>query len=176
MATRDPADMPPSDERLISAWEAHLVREEALLAATLDSLREVRAAIMSADWVKLPELLAFQDHLGGDAADVARKREALRERASRQAGVPASEVTLRVLAASLPAARAAGLLETRERLALAGREAETLRRAVVTLVGFSLGFHQKMLEGLAGGRGPARYSAAGTWRGAAFGSLIQAKG
>jgi hypothetical protein len=161
---------------LISVWEAHLIREEALLVATLDSLRGVRTAIIAADWVKLPELLGSHDRLGADAAVVARERETLREATARQTGVSASEIMLRSLASSLPPARAAGLLETRERLIGEAGEAEALRRAVVTLVRFSLGFHQKLLEGLAGGRGPARYSAAGTWRGAAFGSMIQARG
>jgi hypothetical protein len=176
MATREPDDTPHDDARIVSAWEAHLGREEALLAATLDSLGEVRAAIVAADWGKLPGLLGFQDRLADDAADLARERDAVREAASRRTGVPAAEVTLRVLASALPAEKSAGLLATRERLALRAREADVLRRAVVTLVRFSLGFHQKMLEGLAGGRGPDRYSAAGTWRGAAFGSLIQARG
>jgi hypothetical protein len=176
MATPAPDIGPPCDERTIAAWEAHLEREEILLVATLDSMRGVRIAIVSADWQKLPELLGFQRRLEADSREVARDRDALREEVARHAGISASEVTLRTLTASLPPGRATVLLEGRERLARMAREAETLLHTLATLVRYSLGFHQKMLEGLTGRRSPDRYSAAGTWQGVAFGSLIQARG
>ena len=145
-----PGNKSPCDEGLILACEAHLVREESLLSGTLESLQAVRAAIISADWENLPELLGFQTRLETDSRDMAHVRDSLRERIASSTGIAVSEVTLRAMTTTVPPARATLLLEGRERLVRMVRDAESLRRTIVTLVRYSLGFHQKMLEGLTG--------------------------
>ena len=164
------------DEGLLQLWTDHLNREEALLDATVHSLRQVRTAIMNADFNRLPNLLAFQDNLALDADPIARARESLRETLAPYLGVSPVEVTLRRATAWLQSTYGINHLVGCERLVQRLHEAETLRCTIVTLIRSSLAFYQKLLGSLAGGTSPDRYGPGGKWQGSASGSLIQGRG
>ena len=176
MTPAAPGNKSPCDEQLILDCEDHLEREEILLTQTVESLGAVRTAISSADWEKLRDLLSFQVRLEADTSRIAYERDSLRGRIASISGIPGSAVTLRSIVAVGSSGRGQPSFDRHERLVRMVADAELLRRTIVTLVRFSIDFHQKMLEGLTGRSSHQRYSAVGTWQDVVFGSMIQQRG
>lgn len=156
---------------------AHMQQEEAMLAETLDSLRQVRAALRGGNLDLLKEALDRQGRIARASGELRDRRTSLRREMSSLLGVAPREVTLRSLAARLPPDVAGHLTTCRERLSNMAAEVDHLNRANAALVGQSLDFLGRFLteitDGDPGGEG---YSANGVSRAPVLGSIIEARG
>jgi hypothetical protein len=156
---------------------AHMEQEEAMLSATLDSLRCVRTALMHGDLSALNEALDRQAHTARAANELRLRRAELRRGLAATLGVSPQSVTLQMLAVRFPGEVGQRLEHCRERLGRLATEVDQLNRGNAALVQYSLDFLHRFLVEITGGvTAGARYSFAGVLEEAACGSMIEAKG
>jgi hypothetical protein len=152
-------------------------QEEAMLAETLDSLKQVRAALRGGGIDLLREALDRQNRLTRAAAELRERRAHLRRDMSAALGISPREVTLMGLAAQLPADVATRLADCRDRLSDMAAEVDRLNRANAALVGQSLDFLERFLTEITDGdRSGAGYGPTGATRVSALGSIFEARG
>lgn len=168
-----PMASPPS---LVAAWRECLEREEAHLAATLEGLRAVRAALLQRHvdpgdpvWTRLEEM-------GRGAAAVRKDREAFRRRLAAATGLAPEEITLdRCLARD--EAGAEEVRRCRARVRALAAETEAVLRANAQLMVCYLEFCRRFFEEIGGQAGAgAAYGPGGRRAAAPAGSLIRARG
>lgn len=168
---------PADASRLSLAWLAHLQQEEALLAETLDSLRQVRAALREGALDALKAALDRQAHIAHASVELRERRAAMRREVSEVLGLAERDVTLASLADHLPRELALHVRACRDRLSEMAGEVDRLNRANAALVGQSLEFLERfLLEMTAGDNTGARYSGNGAACEPHMGSLIEARG
>lgn len=156
---------------------AHMQQEEAILAETLDSLRQVRTALREGNLDSLKSALERQGRIAQASAELREGRASLRQEMSTALGIPVQNVTLMVLAARLPGDVADHLASCRARLSNMAAEVDRLNRANAALVGQSLEFLERFFTEITDGdRGGAGYSSRGTARAPLLGSIIEARG
>lgn len=156
---------------------AHMEQEEAMLGATLESLRRIRAALKEGDLRALQEALESQAHTARAALELRQRRAALRRDLSGLLRIPPEAVTLETLADRMPADTAEKLSRCRARLRVMATDVDRLNRANATLVSHSLDFLHRFLAEITGGAPVARtYTCSGMPREAECGSMIEARG
>lgn len=163
--------------RLPLVWLAHLQQEEALLAETVESLRQIRAALREGALDALKAALDRQARIANASVELRERRTSLRREVSTVLGLSARDVTLTSLAEYLPREVAAHMLACRDRLTGMAAEVDRLNSANAALVGQSLEFLERfLLEMTAGNQAGCRYSGNGTACEPLMGSLIEARG
>jgi hypothetical protein len=167
----------PAATKLSLACVSHMQQEEAMLAETLDSLRQIRSALRDGGLDSLKAALDRQARIAHASAELRDRRADLRRAMSAALGVSPREVTLMNLAARLPRDIAAHLTGCRDRLNDMAAEIDRLNRANAALVGQSLEFLERFLTEITDGDpGGAGYSSSGATREPVLGSLIEARG
>lgn len=162
---------------LALACLAHMQQEEAMLTETLESLRQVRAALLSGDLDSLKIALERQTRIAHASAELRERRAGLRREMSTVLGVPPRDVTLLRFASGLPRDITDHLIGCRERLRTMAAEVDRVNRANAALVGQSLDFLERFLTEITDGDpGGAGYTARGASREPALGSIIEARG
>jgi flagellar biosynthesis/type III secretory pathway chaperone len=169
--------LPADGSALIPAWLDHLAQEEAMLAATLELSRQVRAALIQNNRAGLTEALAQQERAVQPGPELRRERARLREKAAAALGIPADAFTLGKLAPHSTRPLADRLSRFRDRLRQLAQELDQLNRDNAVLVRFNLDFFQQVLVAITGGK-PATgcYGPHGNKQTAPLGSLIEARG
>jgi hypothetical protein len=169
-------DTPPSADHLVLTCLAHFEQEEAMLAASLQALRELRRQLLRGDLDGLQQALAQQQQAAGSAADLVRRRQLLRQRLAAQLGLPLERTTLRTLAEQATGTLRARLLQARQRLLDMAGEIERLSRGNQALVQQSLDLLQKLLGSLSSQTpGSPRYTATGQIEPGSCGHFFQAR-
>lgn len=166
-----------TDAMLSSRCLAHLEREEALLTATREALRQVHAALVRHDLRALTVALERQGALAGTAESLRHERDRLRQDLAAALGVPVDAARVRALAERLPGPDGERLRRVRARLKGLAEEVEVLNHSNAFLVRACLDFQQRLLDCLTGsvGAGPC-YDPTGQVRPAARGALLEAQG
>lgn len=168
---------PPDPATLSLACLAHMQQEEAMLAETLESLQQIRSALLEGALDALKTALDRQSRLASASAELRQRRARLRREMSLALGISPEEVTLLGLAARLPRDVAVRLTDCRERLRAMTVEVDRLNRANAALVGQSLDFLERFLTEMTDGdRRGAGYSPTGATREAVLGSIFEARG
>jgi len=153
---------------------AHFEREEAMLDASLESLRAVRESLVKANPEELNEAIQRQQRAAHSAAELAQARRQLRGRMGQVLGVPAEQVSLRMLAERVSGEVQERLWRCRERLAAMAREIERVNRGNIGLVRQSMDLMERLLESLGGeGGGTSRYTSRGEMESGGSGSFLQ---
>lgn len=153
---------------------AHFEREEAMLDASLESLRAVRDNLVKADPAGLNEAIQRQQQAARSAAELARARRQLRNRMSQVLGVPAEQVSLRMLADRVSGEIQERLWRCRQRLAAMAGEIERINRGNVGLIRQSMDLMGRLLESLGGEHsGTSRYTSRGEMESGGSGSFLQ---
>lgn len=169
--------MKPVAPAIALACLAHMEHEEAMLAGTLESLREVRSALLDGDLGALKQALDQQAHTARAAEELRRRRVTARAEWAAAIGVPANAVTLAALAARLPADTAERLDRCRARLKQMAAEVEQLNRGNAALVRHSLEFLHEFFVSVTGGEHVGdRYRPSGALERTACGTLFEGRG
>jgi len=148
-----------------------------MLAETLDSLRQVRAALCGGSLDSLKTALDRQARIAHASAELRDRRAGLRREMSAVLGIGPQEVTLMTFAARLPRELSACLTGCRDRLSAMAADVDQLNRANAALVGQSLDFLARFLTEITDGDpGGTGYSSRGATREPVLGSLIEARG
>ena len=155
---------------------AHGEQEEAMLAATLQSLRRIRLALTQGDLRALEEALESQAHTARAADELRQRRSELRRHLGAVLRIPPQAVTLQILADRLPADAAEKLGRCRARLRTLAADVDQLNRSNAALVGQSLDFLHRFLVEITGGQAGQSYTCSGQPRQAECGSMIEGRG
>jgi hypothetical protein len=167
----------PDAARLISDWAEHLGREEILLTANLQVLRQVREALIQNDQAALTQLGPQQEEMVRTHEELRDQRARLLQQTASLLGIVPQAVTVRALAERFPDGAARGLLGFRDRLRKLAAEVDEWNRGNALVVGHCLHFVQEVLTGLTNSdRGGACYGPAGVYQEAACGSILSARG
>jgi hypothetical protein len=167
----------PDASRLSLVCLAHAEQEEAMLGATIESLRELRAALVGGDLAALGQALERQGHTARAAEELRVTRERLRCDAAAALGMHPASVTLERVAARLPREAAVRLTACRQRLIRMASEVDELNRGNAALVRHSMDFLHRLLVEITGGEPNAtRYGPTGVRGTSVCGSLIEARG
>jgi hypothetical protein len=154
----------------------HLAREEAMLATTVEVLREVRRGLLKSDLDVLTRALEQQREAADAAVELTDQRRRLRERWSGELGVSTEQLTFRTLAERSSGVLRARLLASRRRLLQMAGEIEQLNRGNQALIQQSVGLLQLLLGSLNGqGSGTTRYTASGDIEPGGCGPFIQSR-
>ena len=152
-------------------------RKRALPSATLTSLHQVRAALVSNNLQALRTALEQQCDIAQAGKDLRCKRDLLRQELAAVTGTASESVTVQMLALCLPGERGDRLERCRQRLRQMATEVDQVNRGNATLVWHCLNFMQGLLVAITGGESTGgRYNAGGQRQEAACGSLIQMRG
>ncbi len=146
------------------AWTclSHLEQEEAMLSATLSSVRDIRSALMKGDLDGLAQSLQRQQHTAHAAVELRKTRTRLKEHLAAALGVPLEDVTLRLLAQHTSATVTQRILTSRARLAKVASEVDALNHGNAALVRQSAELLQRFLSSLTGrSTQSARYASSG---------------
>jgi len=163
-------------DTLVLACLAHFEQEEAMLAASLEALREVRRSLIQGELGGLQAAMAQQQQAAQTAAALTETRHRLRQRLADQLGVHVEQTTLRALAARISGPLREQLLQVRQRLGGMAREIERLNRGNLALMRQSIALLQKLVECLsAEGSGTLRYTATGDIEHGSCGHFLQAR-
>ena len=164
----------PKLEALGLTCLAHLEQEEAMLSATLQTLRDMRTALMHRDLQRLTEALERQQHTAKAAAELRTVRATLRARIAEMIRVPADHVTLGLLAAQLTDAMQQRMLGYQKRLSDMAAEVALLNRGNAVLIRHSVGLLQRLLMCLTGGdESTDRYARSGQREEGDCGSIFE---
>ena len=148
-----------------------------MLAETLASLREIRAALRGGGMSALADALDRQARIARASQELNDRRAKLRRDMAAVLGVAPQQVTLGMLAARLPGEAGDRLARCRERLNDMATEIDRLNSANAALVGHSLDFLERFFIEITGGdRGAAAYGPTGDTRQPAVRSIIEARG
>jgi hypothetical protein len=175
MRRPQPAILRECDARILSLCETHLAREEALLADMLRTLREIRAAFVQRNLNGLAALQTHQEQLAQTGQEMGRSRDQLRESLAPLLGVPASEVTLRAAALSLPEAVRGSLLDRHAHLVELVRQADQLNHHNAALLGYARSFLRGLFASLTGTSVSEGYGPQGERRAELCGSFLEAR-
>jgi hypothetical protein len=129
---------------------AHLEQEEAMLGATLDSLKQVRAALVGGDLSALQRAVEYQGHTARAANELKMRRAQLRSQLGAGLGLDPRAVTLQEVSSKLPLANADRIARCRERLHQMAAEVDRLNRGNAALVQYSMDFLHQFLISLTG--------------------------
>ena len=152
-------------------------QEEAMLAATLETLRHVRAALIAGDLATLNRALDQQGHTARAASELQVRRKRLRSDLANSLGQPPESVTLQALAKSLPGEPGERLAGCRVRLKKMAEQVDRLNRGNAALVQQSLGFLHRLFVGLTGGQPSSQsYGPGGVRQDTPCGSIIEGRG
>jgi flagellar biosynthesis/type III secretory pathway chaperone len=132
---------------------AHIRREESAMDSLLESLREVRSALLKNDLNVLPAALAHQ----AEAAQACETVRLRRGELLQQTEAP----TLTQLGASLGEEADQSLRRLRQRIAQTSREVEQLNRANAAMVHQAIDLTRQVLAALTQTDGGDRYQASG---------------
>jgi hypothetical protein len=156
---------------------AHMEQEEAMLAATLDTLTQVRTALVQGDISALNQAMEAQSHTAKAAEELRSARAQLREQLACALAAPAGSVTLQALSARVPGQLGDRLRQCRERLSRMAAAVDRLNRGNAALIRQSLEFLHNLLHEITGSH-PAsqRYGPAGRPAEPVHSSLIEARG
>jgi hypothetical protein len=168
--------MPATAE--LARLSAELIeREEAHLAAVLESLGAVAAGLRGNDAAALAATLQLQDSLAHAGLQVRQARQAFREAAAKALHVSPAAVTLEAVSRSLSPLESRRVLLARARLRSLTRAVEDRMRRIALLTHHYLDFLQKFFAQITGGQPQCdRYGPQGRLRPAACGSLLHARG
>ena len=148
-----------------------------MLGATIDSLRDVRRALIGGDLKGLNDALGRQGHTARAAEELRIGRERLRTDLAAALRMPAAHVTVERVAAHLPPESALRLTRYRERLIRMAFEVDELNRGNAALIRHSMDFLHRLLVEITGGeRSGTRYGPGGTRQEPLCGSLVEARG
>src|SRR6185437_8346873 len=175
MSRPESAILREHDAQILSLCATHLAHEEALLADMLRTLREVRAAFVQRNLNGLAILHTRQEQLVQVSQEMARSRDQLRESLAPLLGVPASEVTLRAAALSLPQSVRGSLLDHHARLVELVRQADQLNHHNAALLGYARGFLRGLFASLTGISVSEGYGSQGESRAGLCGSFLEAQ-
>jgi len=177
MTSISPPNPGPDSERLALACLAHMEQEEAMLGESLESLRQVRAALAEGDLSSLAAALDRQGHAVRAADELRRRRAELRQSLARAFRLPLASVTLHTLATVFPGDAADRLRRCRERLMAMAGEVDRLNRGNALLVRQFLDFLQRFFVAITGGSQTGGcYNTAGKLEQAECGSMIEMRG
>jgi hypothetical protein len=155
---------------------AHMEQEEAMLGATLDSLRQVRAALLGGDLTALERALDCQVHTARAAGELKMRRVELRKQLGSGLGLDPQSVTLQEVAARVPTDHGQRLARCRERLHQMAAEVDRLNRGNAALVQHSVDFLHQFLVSVTGGEPVGdRYRPSGQIERATCGSLFEGR-
>ncbi len=146
------------------AWTclSHLEQEEAMLSATLSSVRDMRSALMKGDLDRLAQSLQRQQHTAHAAVELRKIRTRLKEHLAAALGIPPEDVTLSLLAQHTSATVTQRILSSRGRLAKVASEVDALNRGNAALVRQSAELLHRFLSSLTGrSTQSARYASSG---------------
>jgi hypothetical protein len=176
MTNRTMSDPRHDTSTLSLACLAHMEQEEAMLQATLDSLRQVRAALLGRDLAELERAVERQVHTARAAEELRLRRAELRGQLAVRLGIDAQAVTLQKVAARLPGENGERLARCRERLKCMAAEIDRLNRGNAALVQHSLEFlHQFLLNVTGGAAVGDRYQPSGRVDRALCGSVFEGR-
>jgi hypothetical protein len=152
-------------------------REEAHLAAVLESLDEVATGLRGNDAAALAASLQRQDSVVQAGLQVRQARHTFRESAARSLQTTPAAITLERVSRNLSAVEARRVLQARDRLRRLTREVEDRMRRNALLTHYYLEFLQKFFAQITGGQAQCdRYGPQGKLRPAACGFLLHARG
>ena len=155
---------------------AQLEKEEAMLSATLESLRAVRSALLQGDLAQLSLALENQQHTAKAATELCQTRARLRDQMAGILGIDPHQATLRLFAERVSENLAARLANYRQRLSGMAAEVDRLNRGNAALIRQSLDLLQRLLSNLTGLEESAdRYSSSGQREQGVCGSIFQTR-
>ena len=153
---------------------AHFEKEEAMMDASLQALHAVRESLVKADPAGLNQAIQGQQRVARSAAELSRARQQLRRRMGQVLGVPAEQVSLRILAERVSGEVRERLRRCRERLAAMAGDIERINRGNIGLVRQSMDLMGRLLESLGGeDGGTSRYTSRGQMETGGSGSFLQ---
>lgn len=172
-----PTPPPPNERelRIVALCDAHLDREETLLADMLHSLRQVRDAFFERNLSILPTLHRRQEILAREAAVMAAVRMRLREVLADLLAMSPDEATLRVAALAVSQPARGRLLQRHAQLCELVRQADRLAQQNAALLGYAREFLASLFADPNSGATGERYGPLGERRGVAVGSLLEAR-
>jgi len=173
MTLATPNSQRETPDTLAIACIGHLQQEEAMLTATRELLRGIRAALVSRDHDELAVVLESQQKQEQSAADLHAARMTMRQRISRSLVIPDSEATLNRLAACVSGETQMRLASGRRRLQKLAAEIEAINRCNAILVQQSMGLLHQVLFCLTGQDSSSqRYGATGRMASGEAGPVI----
>jgi hypothetical protein len=156
---------------------AHLEQEEAMLVGAVESLAQVRSALIRGDLPELTKALEAQAHTARAGEELRPGRDCMRQRIAGFLGSANDAITLEMLIERLSVPHSLSLARCRERLKGLAAQVDQLNRDNAALLRHSLDFLTRLLNQLTGGgRAGDRYTLSGKREGASCGSMIQARG
>lgn len=167
----------PGMDQLPPDFLGYLEQEEEQLDVMLDSLSEVRGALLKNDLEALSTALERQAEAVHQTERVRARRGIVLRGMADRLHVDASGITLRKVAESLPASTASWLEESRSRLRQKAEEVERLNRANAAMVFQSVDVTRQVLSELtSAGPAPEVYNASGSLQGQVGGSTFEVGG
>ncbi len=169
---------PPSSAielRIVELCDAHVNREESLLADMLASLHGVRSAFLERNLNVLPTLHGHQERLAREAVALTAARLRLRESLADVLAISPSEATLRAAALALEEPARGRLLQRHAGLCELARKVDRLAQQCAALLGYARAFLVALFAGPNGIGVGERYGPHGERRGVAVGSLLEAR-
>jgi hypothetical protein len=155
---------------------AHMEQEEAMLGATLDSLQQVRTALLGGDLSALEQALQSHASTARAADELRLRRGQLRSQLGAALGIEPRKVTLQEVAARLPLQDGQRLMRCRDRLKQMAAQVERLNRGNAALVQHSMEFLHQFLVSVTGGDAVGdRYHASGRVEKPACGSVFEGR-
>jgi hypothetical protein len=161
---------------LTLACLAHLEQEEAMLSATLESLGQVRAALLGRDLAALERALESQSHTARAADELRGRRNQLRYAIADRLGLDPRTVTLQHLADRVQSDDRVRLARCRQRLHSISIQIDRMNRGNAALVQHSVEFLHQFLMSVTGGEPVGdRYRPSGRIERASCGSLFEGR-
>lgn len=172
-----PTPPPPGriELRIVELCDAHVDREETLLADMLDSLQGVRNAFLERNLNVLPTLHGHQARLAREADALAAARLRLRESLADLLAVSPTEATLRAAALALEEPARSRLLQRHAGLCDLAKKVDRLAQQCAALLGYARAFLVTLFAGPNGIGAGERYGPQGERSGVSVGSLLEAR-
>lgn len=167
---------PFPQQDLALACIAQLEQEEAMLSATLEILRNIRAALVERNQNQLQTALNQQAHTARAASDLRDARTRLRHAIGHTLGIPPEQVTLTMLASHVSEDLASKILSRGRHLTEMARDVNAMNRSNAMLIYQSMNLLEQLLTCLTGrDDGADRYEARGQIHYGGHGPLFQAR-
>jgi len=126
----------------------HIKREESVLESLLESLREVRSALLKNDVDALGAALERQDEATQASEQIRGKRSEILQHAANSLGLPLESLTLKILADSVGGKAGQTLHNLRQRLTKMSTEVDRLNRANAAMLNQAVDLTRQVLAEL----------------------------
>ena len=152
-------------------------REESVMASLLNTLREVRSALVKNDMEALSVALERQDEASQASEQVRARRSEILQQAAASLGLPPESLTFKKLAESVGGKVGRSLDGVRQRLAKMSAEVDRLNRANAAMVHQAVDVTRQVLAELTqSDLGCDRYDASGEMEAPISGPIIEMGG